>query len=365
MAFFVGEQKSLFKRILYRNKKLSDNDAVKTVKEETLTVATPSEATPCTSRLKSRESSHLQTTNEKQLEPIKVKTKSAVKSNSTRETSGLLRRSCLGFTTSKKSPVKDEMENGGGVVLTRQTRVQRSRSMSPDPRTSSLNLTLDEASVAEEDYKEEEDYKAPKNRTLEHKRKSAPTEKQASLKNKLHFKSTESLYDFDGRDDVHRTGKIFELEFSRPHEVVVKTKRTVVEHLPDSHNHKYISRAYRKYHKMKDSSARKVSRYIGRRGNLLHRAGRSLSQDSGMNRIGEEAEKGSPFLEFCHRRNGRSSGLAKIETVAESSEKIAHSVSVLFRILFVFSVMIKFYYFLHKTVYFPLHQPIKEQAYVI
>lgn len=317
----VGEPKSLFKRLLYRNKKLTGNDAVQTVKEENLMLTTPSKGTH-TSRLKSQESDHLQTVSEKQEEPVKVKTKSAMKSNSTRETSGLLRRSCLGFTTRKKSPVKDETENGRELILTRQTRTQRSRSMSPDSRSSTLNLTLDEMSIATEDCK------APRSRTLEDKRKSIPAEKRLSFKNKQHFKSTESLYDFDGRDQ-HQTGKIFELELSRPHEVIVKTKRTVLEHFPDSH--KYISRVYRKYHKMKGSSARKVSRYIGHHRNLLYRSGQSLSQDSGLNHIGGEVEKDLSFLEFWHRRNDRSSGLAKIETEAQNADQLVHKVSTLFQ----------------------------------
>lgn len=317
----VGEPKSLFKRLLYRNKKLPSNDAVQMVKEENLTVTTPPEGTPCTSRPKSREADRLQTVSEKQEEPVKVKTKSAMKSNSTRETSGFLRRSCLGFTTRKKSPVKDETENGRELILSRQTRTQRSRSMSPDSRSSTLNLTLDEVSIATEDCK------APRSRTLEDKWKSIPAEKQPSFKNKQHFKSTESLYDFDGRDQ-HQTGKIFELELSRPHEVIVKTKRTVLEHFPDSH--KYISRVYRKYHKMKGSSARKVGRYIGRHRNL-YRSGRSLSQDSGLNHIGGEVEKDLSFLEFWHRRNDRSSGLAKIEAEAKNADQLVHKVSILFQ----------------------------------
>lgn len=285
-----GHRHSVFRRFLCRNKR--DDRTTEVANSEDSSPSIPPVSTPAlkSNHQKSQPPLHLESEGHKEL--IYDDDENA---NMSKE-SGIFGRSCLGFSAKgKTSKEPDDVQ----PPLIGKSEPRRSRSMSPDSRSSSENLeSPDEAPLPPKERARS------KSKTWDGHRMSVPSKSLALPGKTSRSRSQDSLRNF--RSCECRSDS-FEL---RPAEDVRKTRRAVRGRVPDAHD--YVSRAFRKYRRLKGLSLQREGCYASHQRTTIYRTPRSFSQDSGLNalaRVRDQAtsEAVSQFpcdLKTINLRNG-------------------------------------------------------------
>lgn len=296
-VLFVADdhRRSVFKRFLCRNKR--DDRPAEVANSEDSKSSIPSVSAPALKSNHQKSQMPLDLKSEEHKELVYDDDDDA-NANLSKEP-GIFGRSCLGFST--KGKVSKETDDVQPPLIGK-SELRRSRSMSPDSRSSPEALES-----ADETPLPSKERATSKSKTWDGHRISMPSKSLLLPGKTSRSRSQDSLRNFHSCECRLDS---FELRPAGPHEDAKKTRRAAHGRVLDSHD--YISRAFRKYRRLKGLSLQREGCYASHQPRTIYRMPRSLSQDSGLNELarskGQTTSEGvSKFpcdLKTVNLRNG-------------------------------------------------------------